>query len=541
MSEKNQLAYIGSAFGVFAFLVMLFLVLAYKLGPTRKPVRPRRDGVEFDLSDLVGPRDLESGDIRDRHHLPDPDMFVIPEEGGESTPATVRSAPMMKKCPMPTVQAVKNDKIIGLELDRDMVHANGRNRGGLRCGAGARSVRSGAVEPVMGGAVLIHGDEDDETLLIPSGAPLPRRKSKRGSKGKGKARELDEDSSSSEPFGLSHFLSPRTGSRAPNLASATVGLDHVFPAMPKPAITRESRGRSTSRAVYIASPTFPWPSGMPPPSRFVVADTDVSSEEENAKSWKPEPPKASRYRGLSATRPGQKPRAPSPLLPFFPVDDAPRRPAGSPPLPAPEAFELGSRRDSWEDFSSGSEAEPRHSSDVDSDEWTSEVFSTVVGPRPDETTLQTANTSTEAGKTETETETGKDEPGSEGKYPVWEHGGPLVPDSRILTQNASLPGRKARFVEVDVDDGPAAAAAAIESPGTASNAFRDCLELLREGARTPTILTDLGYYENKRPELVRGKTWGMSGALFKRRRDEDGGAGEGSSRPQVARSKTSQV
>jgi hypothetical protein len=535
VSEKTRWAYIGSAFGGFAFIVMLFLLLAYKLGLT-KPVRPLRDSAEFELSDLTGPKDLERGVIRDWHHLPDPDMFMIPEEG-ESTPNADHSARMTRKYPMPTVQAVKKDRKIGLELDLDMADANGQNRGDLRSGADARSLRPGALEPVIGGAVLTHGDEDDETLLIPSGAALPRRKSRRGSKGKGKAREVDEDPSSSEPFGLSHFLSPRTGSRAPNFASAPVGFDHVLPSMPRPAKTRQSRGRSISLwPVNAASPTNPGPSGMPHPSRFVVLDTNVSSEEDNVMRWKPEPPKVSRYRGLSATRPGQKPHTPSPPLPLCPVDD-------SLPLPAPETFDLGSRRDSWEYFSSWSEAEaeaepePEQSSFVDSDEWTSEVFSTVVGPRVDETTFQTANTSTEAKKTKAKAETAKDDSGSGGQYPVWEHGGPLVPDSRVLTQNASLPGRKARFVEVDVD-GPAAAAG---SPGTISNVFRDCLELLREGARTPTILTDLGYHENERPGLARGKTWGMSGALFKRRYDESGGAGEGSSRPQVARSKTSQV
>ncbi|ROV87955.1 hypothetical protein VSDG_09461 [Cytospora chrysosperma] len=524
VSEKVWWAYIGSAFGGFALIIMLSFLLAYKLGLT-KPVRPLRNGAEFELSDLTGPRDLERGVVRDWHHLPDPDMFLIPEEEGESPPAADRSARMTRKYPMPTVQAVKNDSKIGLELDRDMGDANGQNRGDLRSGADARTVRPGVLEPVMGGAILIHGDGDDETLLIPSGAAIPRSKSRRGSKGKGKAREVDEDSSSSsEPFGLSHFLSPRTGSRAPNFTSAPVGFDHVLPSMPRQAKTRESRGRSISR--------WPVDADMPHPSRFVVLDTNVSSEEDNVVRWKPEPPKVSRYRGLSATRPGQKPRTPSPPLPLFPVDDAL-------PLPAPETFNIRSTRDSWGYFSSRSEAEPEpeQSSVVDSDEWTSEVFSTVVGPRPDETAFHTADTSTGADKTEAKAETGKDDSGSVAQYPVWEHGGPLVPDPRVLTQNASLPGRKAKFVEVDVD-GPAAAAG---SPGTTSNVFRDCLELLREGARTPTILTDLGYHENERPGLARGKTWAMSGALFQRRRDESGGAGEGSSRPQVARSKTSQA
>ncbi|ROW03029.1 hypothetical protein VMCG_05736 [Cytospora schulzeri] len=565
VSLTTHWSLIGAAISASVALGVIFLVMAYKLRcarPVRSTVRPQRSGVEFELSNNLrrGPRDLEKGLDRDRNHrLPDPDMFVIPEgdEGGKfSPPAIGRSNPTMKNAKknylMPAVQAGKNAKTAGLDLGRDMALANPGDRGDLRSGQGGRTIKHGLLKPVIGGAILIHGDSDDETLLIPAGTPLPRKKSKRESKGKGKAREVDEDSpSSSEPFGLSHLLSPRTGSRAPNGASAPVGLDHVLPAMPRPAMTKESRGRSISRRpVYPGSPTtFSGPSAMPPPSRFMIVDTDVSSEEEkNAERWKPEPPKVSRYRGLSATRPGQKPRAPSPPppLPRFPNDDdaaaRPHRSADSQsPLPAPETFELGDKRDSWEYFPSGSD-----SGADDSDEWTSQVLSTVVGARPDETmtTIQTADTSMNTDETqdEAEDETGKDVSGSKGKYPAWEHGGSIIPDSRILTQNASLPGRKAKFVEVDVD-GSTAAAVDIESPGATSNVFRDCLELLREGARSPTILTDLGYYETERPAMARGKTWGMSsGALFSKwRRDQVGDAGEGSSRPQVARSKTSQA
>lgn len=204
-------------------------------------------------------------------------------------------------------------------------------------------------------------------------------------------------------------------------------------------------------------------------------------------------------------------------------------------MPAPETFYFGSKHDSWEDFASDSEADT-----YNPDDWTSEVFSTVTGAQPAETTVQT-NTDSDNNNSnnKTETETGKDVSDSTGEqYPVWEHGGPFVPDSRILEQKASLAGRVAKFAEVDVDG------SVIEAPDGTSDVFKECLELLREGARSPTLFTSLDYDEEEkaRPVMGRGKTWGMSGALFKRRRDQDGDAGEGPSRPQAAaRSKTSQV
>lgn len=201
---------------------------------------------------------------------------------------------------------------------------------------------------------------------------------------------------------------------------------------------------------------------------------------------------------------------------------------------APEIFEIGNIPDSWE-YSSSSSGDDEAA--YTPDEWTSQICSTVVDPRVEAgETSRVANTNTnmEAGNTKRENEAEKDASASAsvsvpagGKYPPeWEDGGPFLPDSRILMQKASLPGRKSRFVEVDVD-GPAATASAAFActaatefavPGSPveTTVFKDCLELLREGARTPPTLMELyggGEWEGM-PGLVKGKTWAISGALY---------------------------
>ncbi|KUI53473.1 hypothetical protein VP1G_00899 [Cytospora mali] len=542
----NRNGLIGTSLACFIVVLLFLLWVGLVLGPP-KPVQLRGSHDEFELDEFNRGRDLEQGVVHDDGEpLRDPDMFTIPEvdEVGESNPNTGHFAPATKY-PVSKVQAVKTAKgplNFGLELARaDANTGNDGNSHSNEDAQGARLIGKGVVEPIMGGAILIHCDDDDETLLIPSGKPLPRSKSSRKNKGKGKAREVDDDSSLfSEPFALSHFLSPRKGSRADNLIASRLGSDDALPAVPESVKIRRSRGHSnTQRPVMVRSPTIAGPSNthnMSHPSKFVITDIVVQSEEENKTRWKPTPPKVSRYRGLSATRSGQKPRSPSPPLPLSAEEYLSQSPgmlasADASVLPAPETFDVDNKRDSWEVFNSGSENEGEEDERADDpDKWSSQIFSTVTGPQAEDDTFQTIVDTESDNNTENKAGRETSDPAS-GQYPAWKLGGPVVPDSRILTRKVSLPGRMAKFVEVDVN-GPVSAPAPAPIPHTGSpvetTVFRDCLELLREGARTPVIPSDLGYEEEeeKALELAKGKTWGMSGALFKRRCNLDGGEGD---------------
>lgn len=427
----RRAAFIGGAF-VLVILVIIIVTcnsrtMRHKKAKAKAPARPLREGVEFDISDLFGPRDLELGIVRpERARLPDPDMFVIREE-----------------------------------------------------------------------------DEEESN--------------RRESKGKGKSVEVgdedDKSSSSSDPFDLSYYLSAHAGSQAAESATALLGPDGVLPTAPSRAMTKGSRGHSVSRrTVCTGSSAVPAPSQLANPSRFVIVDTDVSSDEEkDVNRWRPAPPKASRYRGLSATRRSQLPRTDRTKA------AAAQRTAEAAPLPAPEVSYFGGRRDSW-GFLGTNDYAVADPTDSDHDEWTSEVFTSLTGATGLATGAKPA--------TEIETETGRAASGPSGQqYPAWEHGGPLVPDSRILEQKASLAGREAKFVEVDLDG------SSIEAPAgmASSDVFRDCANNGQERASV------------SRPGMARWMTWGASvGGMFWRRRDRD--ASSGPSRPEAAaRSKTSWV
>ncbi|KAK7742263.1 hypothetical protein SLS53_004406 [Cytospora paraplurivora] len=205
------------------------------------------------------------------------------------------------------------------------------------------------------------------------------------------------------------------------------------------------------------------------PSIFEVEDTIISGNEEVTAQWKPAPPKVSRYRGLSATRSDQKPQLLTPSQSHIDIDHvAPQNtgplPTILPPLPALGTFTTSTRPDSWEDFSSTGETD----TDGGSAEWKSQVCSTVAEPQ----------------RAEAFQELHVDEyiPGGHRGWPL---AGPFDPSPRILEQKASLPGRKSKFFEVDVDT---VAVGVSRELGLVLKG----VELFREGARTPTILTSYG-------------------------------------------------
>ncbi|ROV94148.1 hypothetical protein VPNG_09329 [Cytospora leucostoma] len=211
------------------------------------------------------------------------------------------------------------------------------------------------------------------------------------------------------------------------------------------------------------------------PSTFEIEDTTISSKNDIATQWKPAPPKVSRYRGLSATRPGQEAQVPSPSQSHIDNEHVVPQTTGPlptmfPSQPASETFTVKTRPDSWENFSyTGG-----NDTDGDPDEWSSQVCSTVAEPQRAE-----AFQALHVGADKAPTKADEDIPGGHQERSL---AGPFTPSPRILEQKASLPGRKSKFLEVDVDALPVG-----ESRELAL--VRKCVGLLREGARTPTVFT----------------------------------------------------
>lgn len=458
--ESDRAGLVGAALGAFFICILAGIWLRLIM-----PLNQNQNQHEQELDELAPRRkpdtdpdpDLERGLVGGEFRLRDPNMFIIPEEGegGEFNPTTHHVTPMVQ----PTGGKQHGKKVQAPPKSRPrLVDTMAEHNGGRD------SPRHGK-EHVMSETNQVF--EDDDMVLMPPGASLSQGGSKCSSQ---------RTSFLSDPFDLSHFLSPRRGSHAPKPEGTQVGPD-ALPAMPKPAVTRESRDYSISRRpAHTGRSSTNGPSStdhMPEPSEFEIVDAKTSSKDDVATRWKPAPPKASRYRGLSATRPGRKPQSTS--LPRSHIDsdhvtspNASPLPTVRPPLPAFEILSAKTRPDSWENFSSAGD----NDTDGDPNEWASQVYSTMTEPEA---------LHVEANKAPARTD--EDSPGG---LPAWPLSGPFPPSPRIFERKASLPGRKSKFFEVDVDGVPAG------EQRDELALVRKCVALLREGARTPTILTSYG-------------------------------------------------